>query len=563
MNAKSQQKNRPSTLLILLLLIGIICMNLIFPLLALLRKAVDYDPFYQGFVRTLKSASTLRAIWNSVKVTFVAISVAVVFAFFYAYVVELKLGKRRRRTFRFLALLPMLVPSITHGLVIVYLFGKMGLFTRLMGFQLPIYGPLGIVLGSFFYAFPTAFLVLSQAFSNLDGRYFETAVILGTSPFRRFVDIVLPIMKYALFSAFSVCFTMIFTDYGIPLSVGGTYSILPILFYKNVIGLLNFGQGAIYSSLILVPAVVVYLLDVGYFSKKQASSSQNPRPIDSGPFHPLQKGGFVLLTAVVLVPIAIICAAPFVRAWPYDLTLTTAHFSRISRTGVLTRLIRTSVLVSLGTGLAGTLLAFAAGYLYVRDTGGFPWLKKLTHGLYMVSLAIPGLALGLAFALFFKGGALYNTLAILVIANVIHFFGSPYMMSISHFKLLNPNLEVICLTLGGKWYHILFDVIIPNSRQTILDIFVYFFTNSMITISAVSLLYNVKTMTLALQITAYNDQGTWESAVAVSLVILVINTVLKYWQSRRVEKSRARSQVLPQDIGSDVEDLVGAEAGPA
>ena len=62
------------------------------------------------------------------------------------------------------------------------------------------------------------------------------------------------------------------------------------------------------------------------------------------------------------------------------------------------------------------------------------------------------------------------------------------------------------------------------------DVFVYFFTNTMITISAVSLLYHTKTMTLALQITAYNDQGMWESAVAVSLVILLINIVAKLAQ---------------------------------
>ena len=86
-------------------------------------------------------------------------------AFFFAYIVEYKLSHKMRVFFRFFALMTMLVPSITHGIVIVYLFGKMGIFTRLFGLNLPIYGPLGIVMGSFFYAFPTAFLVLSQGLS--------------------------------------------------------------------------------------------------------------------------------------------------------------------------------------------------------------------------------------------------------------------------------------------------------------------------------------------------------------------------------------------------------------
>ena len=273
---------------------------------------------------------------------------------------------KRRPLLRFLAILPMLVPSITHGLVIVYLFGKMGIVTRLTGIQLPIYGPLGIVMGSFFYAFPLAFLVLSQALINLDGRLFETAAMLGVRPLRRFFDITLPIMKYALFSAFAVCFTMIFTDYGIPLSVGGTYSIIPLLFYKNVIGMLDFSKGAIYSTMILVPAVIVYLLDILYFSKKQVSSTRNVVQVRSGRFHPVQKLFFAMLLVMLVVPIALILITPFIQSWPYDMTLTFSHFARIITVGKLGSLILNSVLIALMTGVLGTLLSLAAGYMYVR-----------------------------------------------------------------------------------------------------------------------------------------------------------------------------------------------------
>ena len=119
------------------------------------------------------------------------------------------------------------------------------------------------------------------------------------------------------------------------------------------------------------------------------------------------------------------------------------------------------------------------------------------------------------------------------------FLGSPYLMAVSHFKLLNPNLEAVCRSLGGGALRVIFNVIIPNSRRMMLDVFVYFFTNAMITISAVSLLYNTATMTLALQITAFNDQGDWESAIAVSLVILAINTAVKLFQTMRRGPVRA------------------------
>ena len=103
----------------------------------------------------------------------------------------------------------------------------------------------------------------------------------------------------------------------------------------------------------------------------------------------------------------------------------------------------------------------------------------------------------------------------------------------------------MCYTLGGSSLRVLLDVIIPNSRRMLLDVFVYFFTNTMVTISAVSLLYNARLTTLALQITAYSDQGMWESAVAISLVILLINTAMKAWQSFRLTKRASEEPLVP------------------
>ena len=149
-NRESNVWRRRTSTLCLILLILIVCTNLIVPMLTLLGKSVDFSPFYAGFAEVLGSSITKQALRNSCVVTVVASLLAVCMAFFFAYVVELKVTAKRRPLFRFLAILPMLVPSITHGLVIVYLFGKMGIVTRLTGIQLPIYGPLGIIMGSFF-----------------------------------------------------------------------------------------------------------------------------------------------------------------------------------------------------------------------------------------------------------------------------------------------------------------------------------------------------------------------------------------------------------------------------
>jgi iron(III) transport system permease protein len=523
--------NRNKVLLPLVLILGILIINLVLPMLLLLFRAVDYQPPYEGFINELTTASTQRAIYNSVWVSLVASAVAVIIAFYFAYIIQFKLNSRTRNFFRFFAILPMLLPSITYGTVIIYLFGKAGIFTQLLGFQLPIYGPLGIVMGSFFYAFPIAFLLLSHAFSNIDNRHIEAAKTTGASPARRFMNIVLPITKYAVFSAFTVCFTVIMTDYGIPVTVGGRFTTLSVLFYRQVIGLADFSRGAIFSTFILVPAITIFLVDIFYFSKKQLSSGQNKRPVPKTRINPMQMLGFIVVILIIVIPLIVVCLAPFVKGWPYEPSFTTEHFTRIFRTGRMTQLIWSSVSIAFVSGVIGTVLSFISGYIYVRVKGGWGFFKKLTHGLYMMTLAIPGLAMGLGFALFFRGTPVYNTAIILVIVNIMHFIGSPYMMVVSHFKLLNPNLEDICRSLGGKWYHNIKDVILPTSKRVLLDSFVYLFTNSMITISAVSMLVSARTGLMSLRITTYNNQGDWESAIAVSLLIFAINVAVKLWQT--------------------------------
>lgn len=519
----------------LLILLAVITVNLVIPISLLLAKSVDFVPFWAGYRKVLGSGTFKTALWNSVKVTASAASISVIAAYFFAYTVEFKLKGRLCSVFRLIAILPMLVPSITHGIVIVNLFGNMGIFTRLFRIGLDIYGPMGIIMGSFFYAFPTAFLVFSQAFITLDVRLYENARILGVKPARRFYDILLPMTRYAVFSAFTVCFTMIFTDYGVPLSVGGSYPILPILFYKNVVGLLDFSSGAIYSVFMLIPAVIVFVLDVMVFSKRQASTKSTTL-LDTGKFLTLQKLFFVFLTLVIVVCLSVILFMPFVSNWPYSLTPTLKHFKLINNNGKLIKLLGNSLLISFGTAAFGTLLSFSKGYLYVRDQNNNTLLKKVAHGLYTATLAIPGLALGLGFVMFFKGSFLYGTIALLIVVNIIHFFGSPYMMTISHFKLLDPNFESVCRSLGASYLRMLADVIIPCSKKLLTDVFVYFFTNTMITISAVSMLYNSRTMTLAVQITAFSDQGSWESAVSVSLVILLVNVMMKIVQEKFLSK---------------------------
>ena len=55
----------------------------------------------------------------------------------------------------------------------------------------------------------------------------------------------------------------------------------------------------------------------------------------------------------------------------------------------------------------------------------------------------------------------------------------------------------------------------------------YFFVNSMITISAVTFLFNTKTMPLSLLINNYEGNMMLGEAAIISLIILIFNVIIK------------------------------------
>lgn len=171
-------------------------------------------------------------------------------------------GVKLKGLFGVLILLPMLIPSISHGMGLIILFGSNGILTRLFGLSRGIYGFAGIVAGSVMYAFPVAYIMISDILRYEDSSPYEAAEVLGIPKFRRFVSITLPYLKKPMISVIFAVFTMIVTDYGVPLMIGGMYKTLPVLMYEEVIGRQDFVKGSFFGLILLIPAAAAFLIDL-------------------------------------------------------------------------------------------------------------------------------------------------------------------------------------------------------------------------------------------------------------------------------------------------------------
>lgn len=492
-------------------------------------------------IQVFHSAQFWPMLKNSLITAGAATVVSVLLSFFLAFLLS-RSNIRYKSAFVVLFTLPMLIPSISHGMGLVLLLGDNGILTNWLGKSIGLYGFKGIVMGSVLYSFPVSFLMFYDSFQYEDYTIYEAAGVLGLSKLNQFLTITLPSMDRTIVSAVLAVFTMVFTDYGVPLMTGGTVMTLPVYMYREVIGMMNFSGGAVVGVILLTPAVAAFLMDLRNSGSVSASTVTKPYIIAE---NKARDTVVYLFFAVVLLalclPIVAFALLSFVRQYPIDMSFSLDTVRRLVSSGMGMYFIN-SLAVALLTALVGTCLSYFAAFVTARTGASMP--NKLLHFISMLPLAIPGIVLGLSFVISFRKVPIYGTIFILVVVNIVHFFSSPYLLAYNSLSKFNSNLEDVADSLGISRIKMLLGVYIPSTRATIIEMYSYYFVNAMITISAVSFLINFRTMPLSLLIPQLESQSFIEGTALVSLLILMINLTEKgiaFFVKREVMKEDQRN----------------------
>lgn len=486
----------------------------------------------------------MTSLFNTIYIASLSTLFSVTMAFFLAYILSRK-SVPFKKGFQFIAMLPLFAPTMLLGISLIYLFGNQGLLTK-AGLVIPLYGKTGIIIAETVFCFPVAFMILMVAFSAADYRLYEVADILKTKSLRKMLTITLPNIRYGLISSIFICFTYSFTDFGAPSIVGGNYNVLATDIYKQVIGQQNFNMGAVVGIIMMIPTIAAFFID-RYVTSKQSSlisSKSVPYQIQKDPLTDIFSLAFCIFVALFMLGFfGISLYASLVNIWPYDLSLTLHHydFSKVAA-GSASRAIRNSIIVSVLTAIIGTALAFAGAYL-IDKTNISLKLKQVINYFSVAPLAIPGTVIGLSYILFFNAktfavpgtgyalvnlfNPLYGTMMILVIVNIIHYYSVPFVTASTALKRLDREFETVSESLGVPFYLTLFRITIPISFGAILEMIVYFFVNSMITVSAVVFLYTPATILTSVAILNVRDAGDIAEAAALSMIIFGTNIIVR------------------------------------
>ena len=547
---------RLAVIALLLLLVAFV----VGPLLTIgVRSVTDDGGAFVGlrnFARFCRGPALGRSVGNTLVVGAATAAAAVLLAFPYAYAIA-RTAAPFRKLFLVLGMLPLYGPTMLYGIGLVYLFGNQGLVTHGFFGRLPVtvdvhlYGLVGIVMAETVATFPLALLVLTVSLSHADRRLYDAAASLGASGPRTFWRVTLPGCRLGLANAAAVAFVLAATDFGAPQVLGAKVPVLATEVYAQVVGLQDFSTGAVVSLLLLVPTVLACGVEAIARRRQSAALTAGSVPIVPDR-RPARDALLVAYCAAVAGAVLLVSLTPLfvslVRNWPYSLSnpgtvpggvFTTEHFNfgRVAdATGGGMMAYLDTLEVAVATAVAGTAVAFVAAYL-VEKTRVLPAARSAARALAMIPLGLPGLVLGLSFALLFSRARLgpvanplarlYGTAGILVACNVVHFLGVAFLTASGALRQLDGEFEQVASSLGVSGWRLLVRVTLPVCAPAVLEIATYFFVSATTTVSAVIFLQSADTPLASVAVINLDDAGWTQSAAAMAVLILVGNVLAR------------------------------------
>ncbi len=264
----------PALLLSVVVIWTFLLLFIVFPLVKLLLLTFEADGHFtlRNITNILSTKNQFKAFRNSLLLGALVGLCGTTLGFFFAFTaVRANLSKGWVRFLDAAIILPLISPPFTTAIAIIFSFGPRGLITYdLLGIKnFNVYGLHSTLFAETITFFPIAYLTLKAILSGIDPNVEDMAYSLGSSRWRVFKTVTLPLTIPGLANAFLLLFAASLADFATPLILAGSsFPVLPTEAYLQITGLFDLKGGAVLSFVLLVPAFVVFFLQRYWVSRK-------------------------------------------------------------------------------------------------------------------------------------------------------------------------------------------------------------------------------------------------------------------------------------------------------
>jgi iron(III) transport system permease protein len=433
-------------------------------------------------------------------------------------------------------LLPLISPPFTTAIAMIFSFGPRGLITyQVLGIKgFTVYGLWSTWFSETLTFFPVAYLTLKPILAAIDPNVEDMAFSLGSSRWRVFRTVTLPLAVPGLANAFLLLFAASLADFATPLILAGNqFPVLPTQAYLQITGLFDLKGGAVLSFVLLVPAMAVYLLQRFWVARRsyvtitgKAGARSAVKRVAAWARIPLV-AACLAVAAVILYFYALLFYASVVVALGANHAWTLQHYVVIFTDGLNS--IRDTLIIA-GAGMPlGGLFGILVGYLVTKKQ--FPG-RQAMEVVSMVNYSLPGTIVGIAYLMAFNDPpiVLTGTALIIVACYVFRYSPTGIRATVATLQQIDPSIEEASQSLGAgsgtTFRRITLPLILPAFFAGLGVVFIRSMTAISATIFLVSISWTLITVRILENITELSlGPAAAFSVLVVAIVFLVIGLI--------------------------------------
>lgn len=457
-------------------------------------------------------------------VTLAALVVAVPVAFLIA-----RVDIPGKAVLKSLAILPLVSPPFIGAYSWILLFGRAGYVTTLfqnVGITIPtVYGMHGIVLALTLNLYPFVLLMLAGALQALDQSLEEAAQGLGSSPWRVFWTMTVPVTMPSMLGGALLVFLTAFAEFGAPMIIGEGYQVLPTVVYSLFVSEMggNPAMASTGATILVLCTTGILLLQYWLVGRRRYAMTQL-RPIPPVRPRPLLRGVLssyaYLVVGLSLVPALVVAITSFFESRGPVLY---PNFSLGNYREVLfnvPRAIANSFVLSSASTLLDVLLGTLIAYLVVRRRSA---TTAALDSCVMIPYAVPGTVIGVAYIVAFNKPPIVLTGTFLILLLAYFVRRLPYSVRAGSAILhqIDPSVEEASISLGVSPLKSFAKVTARLMLPGIVSGGILTWVQTITEISATIFLYFGAWSTITVVIYRQVSSSNFGSAAAASTILLV------------------------------------------
>lgn len=406
-------------------------------------------------------------------------------------------------------------------------------FKLLTGASAPlfnIYSFSGLVFIEIAHFFPIVFFAVAAALNNIDPSYEQAARVLGAGRLRTAATVTLPLVGPAIVSTSILCAIDAMAAFGAPAAIGipANFSVLTVKIYQMMVDPPRLELAAALSLPIVVFTMAclyaqrLYLRSNRFISLSgRAAGGQR---VDLGIWRvPVFVLCLLVCIVTVVLPVCALIVLSMLKTFGASISaknLTLDNYAALLDPSVPYRAsFVNSLLLAVSCAFCCALLGML--YAWIVERTKVPGRGAIT-GFVMMTYGLPPMALGVGIILAYAG-ALYGTLAILLIGYVAKHLPIAFVLLRNTLKQIAPEFEEAARICGANWLRCVRDITLPLLKPGIWVAWAMVFALALRELPLSMLLVQPGTEVMSVAVINLIESAFLESAAAISIMIIVFS----------------------------------------